>query len=324
MTLLIWLSLAACLVLSGLFSGSETGFYSLSRPRIDAAARAGNRAARLVRSLQRDEAALLATILIGNNLVLEITTHLAESRVSGWSFVPAGYRELVLALLLTPVVFFFGELLPKDLFRRRPHALVPAAAPLIAVARVLFLPLAVPLRLLSAALERAAGRADQHAAGLRERAAVLELLAEGTRQGTLEPHAERLAHNVLKLKSIRADGVMVPWSQVEVLAAEDPDEVQRAAVARSLYSRLPVLDGAGRALGYVHQIDVLGAGESVPVARSLRPLTSVAADLSVGRALARLRTTGQRAALVGEAGAPLGWLTLKDLVEEISGDLAGW
>jgi CBS domain containing-hemolysin-like protein len=74
----------------------------------------------------------------------------------------------------------------------------------------------------------------------------------------------------------------------------------------------------------VHQLDVLRGGESVPVLSHMRPLPVLLPDLSVDRALTRLRATGQRAALVGSADVPLGLVTLKDLVETISGDLAGW
>jgi CBS domain containing-hemolysin-like protein len=56
----------------------------------------------------------------------------------------------------------------------------------------------------------------------------------------------------------------------------------------------------------------------------LRPIVSLPAQLPVDRALARLRASGSRLAIVGPLDAPAGLLTLKDLVEEISGDLAGW
>ena len=157
MSILVWSALAACLLGSGLFSGSETGFYSLSRMRVEAAARSGQLSAQIVQRLQRDEHALLVTILVGNNLMLEIATALADDRVAGWSFVPSGARELVLALWLTPLVFFFGELLPKDLFRRRPHTLVPRVARTISWAQVLLWPLSLPLRALTRLAERVAG-----------------------------------------------------------------------------------------------------------------------------------------------------------------------
>ena len=42
------------------------------------------------------------------------------------------------------------------------------------------------------------------------------------------------------------------------------------------------------------------------------------------RALAQLRASGQRAALVGAPARPLGLVTIKDILEEISGELARW
>ena len=46
---------------------------------------------------------------------------------------------------LTPMVFFFGELFPKDLFRRRPHQALGLVAPLLVVVRAAFFVLAWPL-----------------------------------------------------------------------------------------------------------------------------------------------------------------------------------
>jgi CBS domain containing-hemolysin-like protein len=44
----------------------------------------------------------------------------------------------------------------------------------------------------------------------------------------------------------------------------------------------------------------------------------------VDKALARLRAAGARIALVGDPAGPTGIVTLKDLLEEISGPLAKW
>jgi len=318
---LAWGALLLCLLMSAIFSGSETGFYTLSRLRMEAAARGGSWAARLVRALQRDESALLVTILVGNNLMLEVATGLAEGRVSGWSFVTPAWREIVLALWLTPLVFFLGELLPKDLFRRRPHAMVQAVAPVIALARVVLWPLVLPLRLLSSLIERVS-ELDQGVGEVRQ-AAVLELLRQGTRQGVLEPHAERLARNVLTLNSTHCADVMLPWTEVEVLLQSMSEVELRSALAQSSHSRLPVVSAEGAVQGYVHQLDVLAGEPSAPALAGVRPLVALTPEQSVDRALGRLRTAGQRVALVGTEREPLGLITLKDLVEEISGDLAG-
>jgi CBS domain containing-hemolysin-like protein len=116
---------------------------------------------------------------------------------------------------------------------------------------------------------------------------------------------------------------MIPWSDVATLQAGQADERLRACVAESQHTRLPVLGEQG-VLGYVHQLDVLRAGPEAPVLDFLRPTLAVPPEAAVDRALARLRAGGQRMAIVGTLAQPLGLVTLKDLLEEISGDLAGW
>ena len=100
---MIWVFMMALLVLlSALFSGSETGFYSLSQLRIEADAKAGLGSARWIQRLLRDETALLITILIGNNLAIELVTLLGEHHLSASGLVPAAWTDVVLTLTLTP------------------------------------------------------------------------------------------------------------------------------------------------------------------------------------------------------------------------------
>jgi CBS domain containing-hemolysin-like protein len=56
----------------------------------------------------------------------------------------------------------------------------------------------------------------------------------------------------------------------------------------------------------------------------IRPLIVLDPATPLDRALSRLRQSGQRAALVGSPAKPVGWVTLKDLVEEVTGELSRW
>ncbi|MBI1380810.1 MAG: DUF21 domain-containing protein [Planctomycetaceae bacterium] len=317
-------ALALCLFLSAVFSGSETGFYSLSRARLEADAQRGRRSARYIQDLVRDGRVLLVTILIGNNLMLELVTGLADRWLEGFGSIAAGWREVVLTAVLTPLVFAFGELLPKDLFRRRPHLLLGAVAPVLIGARAVFSPLRWPLVRLSRRLESWAGLSGTEVGRTLGRERLLELVEEGTQSGAIPAHARELAHNALSLRSIPVQRVMVPWSKVAHLDLDRGVARLQRAVLESDHTRLPVLDPAVGVVGYVHQLEVLAAGGAGDLRRHLRPLPSFGADLSVDQALRRLRVTGQRAALVGPPERPLGLVTLKDLVQTISGDLVDW
>jgi len=320
--LVLSLLLALCILASAIYSGSEIGLYSLSRARLDLEASKGGWSSRVTRRLVASDTALLITILIGNNVAMELST-----RVGG-ELLPlragSGFeRELYVAMFLTPLLFFFGEALPKDLFRQRPHRLVALSAPLLVLSRVLFWPLERLLRGLSLVLERFFGLKAEGVVRNPGRESVLTFLAEGKRSGALQERAEVLAHNALKLRSIPISRAMRPWEDVKVVDLAR-DEDPRAVVADSNYSRLPVRNEDGSVAGYLHQLDVLAAGPGSPVLEGLRPLPALPADTPVDRALARLRVSGQRVAVVGSADQPLGIVTLKDLLEEISGDLAAW
>lgn len=314
--------LALCVLASGIFSGGETGLYSLSRARVETGVGAARqRSAEVIRRLLRDETGLLITLLVANNVVNLVTAQLGEVLVEPFE-VPAAWREVVVTVLLTPPLFLLGELLPKDLFRRRPHALVGLVAPVIAVVQVLLFPLTFPLRGLTLVSARLLGQDSEELVRVQGREAVMQLLRE--RQGPRHGAVETMARNVLELRSRRVERVMVPWRRVEVLPADASAAEVRRRLGASTYTRLPVVDPQAGVRGYVHQLEVLADGGEAPFERLLRPLLALDPATPLDRALALLRQAGQRTALVGSPRAPLGLVTLKDLVEEISGELDRW
>lgn len=321
--LLVWCALAACLASSAAYSGSETGMYGMSRVRVDLEARRGRRAARATRWLLRNEGALLVTILIGNNLAIELATHFTQE------LLPAAHHgtsvgALYVTIFLSPVLFLFGEVLPKELFRRRPHARMRPVVPFIVLSRILYWPLELVVSTLTWAVGRAFGLPGTTRSLSRGRELVRVFLAEGRRTGALSHRAEVLAQNALNLKSTPIERAMVPWGSVSFLERSTDQEIAFETVRSSRFSRLPVVDEDGAVLGYVHQLDVLAAGPEAPVLKDLHALPTFAPDMPVDRALLALRGTGRRAAIVGSSeAAPIGILTLKDLVEEISGELVG-
>ena len=330
------LALIGLLFLSAVFSGSETGVYSLSVPRVEAEARQGRFSARLMELLLSRKAALLVTLLVGNNLVMELATYLTERRVHGIEGLPSWAREIAVTVGLTPLLFLFGEVMSKDLFRRRPYQLLTFTAPLIWTTRLLTLPITLPLYALSKALERSFGlrRADVDRALRREE--MLQLLAEGARSGNLAAPTEELARNVLVLRRTRVREISVPWERVTTIDLELGAGELAARILDSSHSRLPAVrseEGGGiRVVGYLHQLDYLGAQDLESLdeparkeflgASLLRPIPAFDPSLPVHQALAQLRTAGQRLALVGSPEEPEGLVTLMDLVSVIAGQAA--
>lgn len=320
--LVILLLAALCIALGGCYAGCETGLYSLSRARLEVEARHGGRSARVMLALVRRDAWVLITTLIGTTLALELATWLLEHQLHKWGFSSAG-RQALLALGLTPFAFYFGEALPKELFRRHPHRLMGGSSPFVLVSLAVFAPLVCLLRGMTHLVERLTGVVGERAGTGPPRASLISVLDEGAGSGEITRHAVDLARNALSLQSIPVSRAMVPWDEVQWLDLGRPEADQRRTVESSTHTRLPICaDGVVR--GYLHQLDVLAERPAGPVSAHLRSVPHLEPDSSVHKALLRLRMTGGRLAVVGPPEAPLGLVTLKDLLEEISGDLSDW
>ncbi|MBK7643771.1 MAG: DUF21 domain-containing protein [Planctomycetes bacterium] len=317
------LVIAACLLGVAAFAGSETASYAVSRVRIDLEARQGRWRSRLARWLFVDSTALLIIVLLGNTLLVELATWVTEAWAAAAGF-PHWAIQLGLALALAPLFFFFGDLLPKELARRRPHQFLVDCAPILALARLVLWPLERLLRLLTWIVTRVLSVPERAISTHGGREALLKLLSEGRLAGALPPQAEALAQNVLKLRSTPVARAMVPWERVQHLEASSSNAELYAVVAGSSFTRLPVVGADGEVQGYLHQLDVLGDGPDEAVLDALLELIEIPPGLAVDKALSRLRSSGQRIAIVGTRTAPQGIVTLKDLVEEISGELAAW
>ena len=148
-----------------------------------------------------------------------------------------------MTLVLTPLVFLLGEVLPKELSRRRPHGLIGAAVPLLALSRVVFWPLERVLSLLAWLLQRALGVQEGRRVLLRGRASVNRFLEEGA--ATYDETSGRFKVDLAKLEtSIEALVRDVCMMQ----HAGDPAAVQKfldtyGVMSKPMEAALSKLDG---------------------------------------------------------------------------------
>ena len=80
MTLAFFLYLAIiflCMIISGIFSASETAFIASSNVRIYHQAKEGSKRARMVKVLRSDMSSLLSFLLLSNNLVNVLSASVA-------------------------------------------------------------------------------------------------------------------------------------------------------------------------------------------------------------------------------------------------------
>lgn len=185
--------------LSAFFSGSETGFYRVSRLQLTMQKQHGDPIARhLIDYLQKPEQ-FVSTTLVGNNVANYLTTlaiGLFVAEATGVSS-PSGAAEITATLILAPVVFVFGELIPKSLYYRSPLSLLRTRFGLFRFFYYLFLPLSYPLTLIAAAISRVTGQEGPSVDTMFGRTRMFGLIATGKREGILSQIQGRMADNLM-------------------------------------------------------------------------------------------------------------------------------
>lgn len=136
-----------------------------------------------------------------------------------------------------------------------------------------------------------------------------------------------LIANVLRLRGITADDVMVPRADIVAMAVDLSLERALLLFRREGHSRMPVFrENLDDIVGMVHVKDVfayIGRPEAFRLEQVLRRPLMVAPQVPVLDLLLQMRQNRMHLALVvDEYGGIDGLVTIEDLVETITGDIA--
>jgi len=314
-----WAVLAVATAFVALFCGLETGIYVLNKIRLDLRAEAGDRRARRLRRMLARPNNLLAVLLIGTN----VSSYAATFAVTTM-FVLAGSgdaAEWYALAVATPLLFILGESVPKDVFQRLTETLVYRLSGLLAAADVVFKvtglsPLVRGISwLVMFPLRRRGSRGEER---------LRAIFAEGAAAGVLTHTQTAMVDRVMRIGDVPLAEVMVPIEQVAWIAPETRRDEMLEIVRRRSYSRLPVRNAAGEIVGVLDVYDVLAEPDVSRPAERMGPAFSLAASTPVPEALYHMQRAGEMMVVVRYGDRPVGIATIKDLVEEIVGELEEW
>jgi CBS domain containing-hemolysin-like protein len=306
------------LSLSAFFSGTETGFYRVTRVRLVLDALGGDRVSGWLLWLTNHSTLFVATALIGNNLANNLVTHAVVLGSARLFTTSSHLPEFLASLLLTPVVFVYGELLPKSLYFQAPNRLFRAGGPLLLFFAILFFIPSTLLWLLSLLLERLSGEPLEQVRTKLARRELLDMFEEGHEAGVLRTSQRRLAQGLLAVANRPVSQFTVPTARI-ALATLDMDKAEILRLARRYnLNEIPVQKGqaAEGFAGYVRVVD-LALSES-PSVGPVRRLMELSAQESHLAALKLMHNAGQDIARVTDAqGRTMGFVTARALSEPL-------
>jgi len=319
---LFWAAaLAGSMLLRGLYAGMETGIYVVNKIRLDLRAEEGLRSARLLRRLLRNPNNVLAVLLVGTNLFSYVATFCVASL-----FILAGFggsAEWLTIAVATPALFIFAESVPKTVFQRLAERAVYRFAPLLWASHLLFLCTgATPLvRSFGAFLMKLVGRRSRHSLFGHE--GLSAVVAEGRASGLLTHFQSIMADRVAHIRTVTLAQALVPMKRVVSVPAGADRATLLEVFRNNSYSRLPLVESDGQVAGILDIYGVLTDAGQSPSERATPPLC-LEWDLNVTDALYRMQRARAMMAVVRRDGKHVGIVTVKDLVEEIVGEIQAW
>jgi len=321
-------------VLARLFAGSETGMYQLSRLRL----RLGIEKKRfpfitLGRCLS-DSPGLLLSMLIGTNLAHYIATSIVTSMFLGTVHTEDS-AEFFATVLTVPILFIFSELIPKNIFFYRADVLMLYISPLLYLFHKLlsWCGIVPALKFISGGFARLVGLAASSKTFITsaQRHKIRAILQDTHEEGILSPLQSDIINRLVGISHVHIGSVMTPIQSVETVDVNSDYSVLLNKLNKCPFTRLPVTEGgAGNIIGFINIYEVLSSSEKFAGLRVfINPIRRLDADVSVIDAMNIMQKENQKIVLVIKAGhfgreRPVGIVTMKDLVEELLGELAEW
>jgi len=326
---LLPLVLAAIVLLLGsaFFSGTEMGLYCLNRLRLRLRAGRGDARAQVLLQLANRRQETVLAILLGNNLVNYLLTVAGSTLMVYAAHVGPDRADLYAAAILSPLVFVLGDVVPKNWFQAQCNRLMYRCAWLLrwTVLAARYSGALLLLQSMTRLGTRLAGHDDR-----REwegaRGEVIGLLREGAAEGGLSEEQTRMFERVMNLSAVRVGEIMIPRRRVVTIPVDADRRLFEEIVRSHEYSRMPVLSVNRRSVvGLVNVLDVLADEAGGQMERWLHPPLVIEARATAADALVKLRQAEEPMGIVTDPRRGfVGIITLKDVIEEIFGELPAW
>ncbi|MCY3567769.1 MAG: hemolysin family protein, partial [Chloroflexi bacterium] len=318
--------LAVLLALSAFFSSSETAYLSIEGVRLEHERQRKLPGADRVAGLLAEPRRLLASILVGNNLVntgaATVGAVIAQDLIGGGG----GLSIVVATVAITVLLVIFGEIGPKSVALHHNLALARLySLPLTWWSR-LIAPAVAALDWLSRIWLRVVGGAEEASSAL-SLGELRTAIVQSRDEGELAGEDTSVLLGALRLGETQIRRIMTGRPQIASIDSGDTLEEAGRAFGAAGFLRLPVRSGtANEYIGYLHGSDVLaelGHGRADRLVREvMREPVFESERASVQRVLTQMQTTGHHLMLlIDEFGGTTGLVTLEDILELVVGNI---
>ncbi len=246
------IALIILIILSGLFSATETAFSSLNPIKLKFLIEQGNKRASKTLAMYEKFEKLLVVILVGNNIVNILSASLATL-----IFVDLLGQDLgvtIATVVLTTVVLIFGEITPKSIAKQLPESFAMFITPFIKMVSYIILPLTFIFGLIQQGMNRLFKFKKQTVT----EDELLTYVAEVEKQGGINANEKELIQRVIDFDALKVTEILTP--RVDIQAVDITDDIEDISdiFESTGHSRLPVYDkDLDHIIGILHYKDFI-------------------------------------------------------------------
>lgn len=329
------------LVLTGinaLFASAEMAMVSTNKSKIKRLADNGNKKAKLVQEFQVESTKFLSTIQIAITLAGFFSSASAATGLSEplgtWlsnTFNISRTNEIAfitVTLLLALFTLIFGELVPKRVALHNPEGISLFSVRIIKVVSFVFTPVISFLTFCTNLVMKLIRMDEDDAVEKVTKEEIQAILKKGRAAGTLNKKEAEMINSIIEFNDQIAKEIMTP--KINVFAIDNLQDIEKylPELLDMKYSQIPVYeDDIDNIIGILRVKDFIKVGakegfDKVDLKSILVNPYLVPESKNVGELLKEMQLSKIHfAVLIDEFGGFAGIVSLRDLVEEVMGDL---
>ncbi|HAK37547.1 MAG: hemolysin family protein [Nitrospinaceae bacterium] len=318
-TTLILISLF--ILMEAFFSGSEIGMIAINRIKMKQKADEGNSSATLVLNLLNTPEKLFATTSLGTNFAVVSST----SIFTAYMVTHMGEQgELWAMVILSPIILFAGEIVPKMILQNRADTLMPIFVRPLHLSLSIFSPIIRFFTNISGFLTKRLMRLPDDDGKSFSRDQILQVLSLDSQTIELDAIERTMIHKIFNFGEITVEQCMVPLVQLTAIPDDSTLEEAHQLAVDTGYSRLPIFhERMHNIIGILNTFDLLNQPtDDSSLSHLVRPAHYVPPNKKIDDLLNELQQGGLHMAIVvDEYGGCIGITTVEDLLEEIVGEI---
>lgn len=309
-------------MLSAIFSSTETAFSSVSRIRLKHYAEQGNKSAKIALIVCEKFDKALTAILIGNNIVNIASTAIATvffTQIFGASSVG------VATFVMTIAVLIFGEVVPKGLASEHAEWFALVMARPLYILMIILKPLVFLLNSLKNIVSNLLKSKGNKPSVTEEE--LKYIIDEIEDEGVLEESESDLVRSALEFDETQVNEILIPRVNVEAIDIDDDIEDIKKLLLETRFSRFPVYEESiDNVIGILHQSDFYEMYLTDAKSNNLRDILKkplfVTEHQMISETLKEIQRAKVHLAIVAdEYGGTKGIVTLEDILEELVGEI---